>query len=239
MSLSEKAQISLDRADEAEKSIGRLNTPLQGVVERVKLVMNTLAPVAGVRIINILFAYPRLSQLALSAQPNHTDGAWAAFNDPRGAPVCVLVEKTLILCLFGYQELAKQYELDDNVRTLLKSMHDAFNFATHEDILRSIEPKSKQAEILTLMLQDVCNGSDFIQSYTKDPQFCTLSLPASLANLNMQSLVRRMLKTMGSGVKEKIQELSTALVEHRKAFLEQAVISAVPGKPSVPRAARL
>ena len=111
-------------------------------------------------------------------------------------------------------------------------MHDAFNFATHEDTLKSIEPKSKQAEILTLMLQDVCNCSDFIQSYAKDPQFCTLSLPASLANLNMQSLVMRMWKTRGS-VKEKIQELSTTLVEHRKAFLDQ---STPPGTPRAPRA---
>jgi hypothetical protein len=53
MSLSEKAQISLDRADEAEKSIGGSNT-WQGVVEKIKWVMNTLSPVAGVRVINIL-----------------------------------------------------------------------------------------------------------------------------------------------------------------------------------------
>jgi len=34
-----------------------------------------------------------------------------------------------------------------------------------------------------------------------------------------------MLKNMGSGVEEKIQDLSTALVEHRRAFLDQAVIT--------------
>ncbi|KAH9021534.1 hypothetical protein EDB84DRAFT_1441430 [Lactarius hengduanensis] len=52
------------------------------------------------------------------------------------------------------EELSKQYQRDTNVRTLLKSMHDAFDFANHEDTLKSIKPKSKQADILTLMLRD-------------------------------------------------------------------------------------
>ena len=50
ISLAENAQISLDRADQAEKSIDGSNT-WQGVVERVKFVMDTLSPIAGVRII--------------------------------------------------------------------------------------------------------------------------------------------------------------------------------------------
>jgi hypothetical protein len=130
-----------------------------------------------------------------------------------------------MLCLFGYQELFKQYQLDDDVRSLLKSMHDAFDFASHKDTLKSIEPRSKQAEVLTLMLQDVCSCSDFIQSYIKDSQFRTFPLPASLTNLNMP-LVMRLVKNMGSGAKgKKIQELSTALVEHRKAFFDQALLT--------------
>jgi len=52
-----------------------------------------------------------------------------------------------------------------------------------------------------------------------------LSSPALFANSNVQSLVTRVLKNMGSGVQEKIQDLSTALVEHRRAFLGQAVIT--------------
>ena len=92
MSLSEKAQISLGRADEAEKSIEGSDT-WQGVVGRVKLVMDTLSPLAGVRVINILFAYPQLSRLTLSAQSDCTDGVRSAFSDPWGAPVCVLVGK--------------------------------------------------------------------------------------------------------------------------------------------------
>jgi len=64
-------------------------------------------------------------------------------------------------------------------------MHDAFDFAHHEDTLKSIKPDSKQAEILTLMLQDVCSCGDFIQSYTKDSQFCMLSLSSPLDGLNV------------------------------------------------------
>jgi hypothetical protein len=105
-------------------------------------------------------------------------------------------------------------------------MHDAFDFASHEDTLKSIKPQSKQAEVLTLMLRDVCTCSDFIQSYTKDSQFCRLSSPALLANLNLQSSVIRTLKNLGSGVEGKFQDLSTALVELRRAFLDHAVITA-------------
>ena len=125
----------------------------------------------------------------------------------------------------GHQEFSKQFQRDSNVGALLKSMHDAFDFASHEDILKSIEPQSKQAEVLSLMLRDVCSCSDFIQSYTKDSQFCTLSSRSLLANSNLQSSVMRMLKNLGSGVEEKIQELSTALVEHRRAFLDEAIVT--------------
>ena len=105
-------------------------------------------------------------------------------------------------------------------------MHDAFDFASHEDTLKSIKPHSKQAEVLTLMLRDVCSCSDFIQSYTKDSQYCRLSSLALLAKLSLQSSVIRTLKNVGSGVEGKIQDLSTALLEHRRAFLDHAVITA-------------
>ena len=104
-------------------------------------------------------------------------------------------------------------------------MHDAFDFTRHEDTLKSIKPNSKQAEIIALMLRDVCSCSDFIQSYTKDSQFCTLSSSTSFANSNLQSPVMRMLKNLGSEVEEKFQELSSALEEHRRAFLDHAVIT--------------
>ncbi len=87
--------------------------------------------------------------------------------------------------LFRRQALIEQYERDDNVLSLVKAMHDAFDFAHHEDTLRSIKPDSKQAEILTLVLQDVCSCSDFIQSYAKDSQFCMLSSSSPLAGVNV------------------------------------------------------
>jgi hypothetical protein len=106
-------------------------------------------------------------------------------------------------------------------------MHDAFDFAYHEDTLKSVKPQTEQARILTLMLQDVCSCCDFIQSYTKNPQFCTSSSFASalLAFINVVFLGKRTLKNIGGGTEEKIKELSDVLVERRKAFLDQATIS--------------
>jgi hypothetical protein len=104
-------------------------------------------------------------------------------------------------------------------------MHDAFDFAHHEDTLKSIKPQSEQARILTLMLQHVCSCCDFIQSYTKDSQFCTSSSSASLAFVNMLFSGKRTLKNIGGGPGEKIKQLSDVLVELRKTFLDQATIS--------------
>ncbi|KAH9047049.1 hypothetical protein EDB84DRAFT_1575489 [Lactarius hengduanensis] len=106
------------------------------------------------------------------------------------------------------EELSKQYQRDKNVRELVKSMHDAFDFANDEDTLKTIKPQSNEAKILTQMLRDVSSCSDFIQSYIKDSQFS-----------------KRMAKSIGGGVEEKIQELSVAFVENRKAFLDRAVVS--------------
>ena len=41
----------------------------------------------------------------------------------------------------------------------------------------------------------------------------------------MKPSVMRMLKSIGSGVEDKIQELSATLDEHRRAFFDQAVIT--------------
>ncbi len=90
-----------------------------------------------------------------------------------------------MLCLFGCQTLLEQYQRDDNVIALLEAMHDAFDLAPYEDTLRSIKRDSKQAKILTLMLHDVCNCCDFIQSYAQDPRFCMLSSSSLLADINI------------------------------------------------------
>ena len=56
MSLVDEAQISLDLAEQAKKSIDRSNS-WEGVVGRIKWVMDTLSPVTGVRVIS---AFPFL-----------------------------------------------------------------------------------------------------------------------------------------------------------------------------------
>src|SRR6266581_6338047 len=135
---------------------------------------------------NIHAASPLLSRLSLSAPPVCKDGIWPGFSHPRGASVCVIVgRETLMLCLFRCQALLEQYERDDNVLTLVEAIHDAFDFAHHEDTVKYIEHDSKQAKILTLMLQDVCNCSDFIQSYANDSQFCKFSSSLPLVGVNV------------------------------------------------------
>jgi hypothetical protein len=104
-------------------------------------------------------------------------------------------------------------------------VHDAFDFAHHEDTLKSIKPESEQARILTLMLQDVGSCCDFIQSYSgKDSHFCASS-SFSLAFVNMLFSGKRTLRNIGDGPEDKIKELSDVLVERRTAFLGQATIS--------------
>jgi hypothetical protein len=78
----------------------------------------------------------------------------------------------------GWQTILEQDQHDDNVQTLLRAVHHAFDFAQDKDtllLIKSIKSGSKQAKILTRMLQDVVACCDFIQSYAKDQQFCTSS----------------------------------------------------------------
>jgi hypothetical protein len=106
-------------------------------------------------------------------------------------------------------------------------MHDAFDFAHHEDALsiKSIKPQSEQARILTLMLQDVGSCCDFIQSYARDSKLCTSSSSAPLAFVNMPFSGKRTLKNIDGGQDGKIKELSDVLLNRREAFLNQATIS--------------
>ncbi|KAH9051359.1 hypothetical protein EDB83DRAFT_1306557 [Lactarius deliciosus] len=106
------------------------------------------------------------------------------------------------------QTLLEQYQRDENVLALLEAMRDAFDFAEHEDTLRSIKPGSEQAKALTIILQDVCNCGDFIQSYAKDSGFW-----------------KRTLKNVGGGATKKIEDLSATLVGHKKAFFDHTAIN--------------
>ncbi|KAH9026560.1 hypothetical protein EDB84DRAFT_338491 [Lactarius hengduanensis] len=104
--------------------------------------------------------------------------------------------------------LLEQFQRDDNIGTLLVAMHDAFDFANQEDRFKAIRRDSRQAQILTLMLQHVCNCCDFILSYAKD-----------------SVLWKRILKSAGSQVDKKIEDFRATLLEHRKAFLDEASIT--------------
>jgi hypothetical protein len=122
--------------------------------------------------------------------------------------------------------ILEQYERDDNVNSLFRAMHDAFDFSRHEDTLKSIKPESEQARILTLMLQDVCTCCDFIQSYAseKDSKFCASS-SISLTFVNMSPSGKRTFNNIDGGQDKKIKELSDVLVKRRTAFLNQTTIS--------------
>jgi hypothetical protein len=113
------------------------------------------------------------------------------------------------------------------VQTLLRAIHDAFDFGDDEDtlLIKSRKPESKQAQILTEMLKDVATCCDFIQSYAKDRIFCTLSSSVSSALVNMLFAGTRTLKHIGDGPDDKIKELSDVLIKGRTAFLERANIS--------------
>ena len=73
------------------------------------------------------------------------------------------------------QMFLKQVGLDMKIKDLLEAIHDAFDFAQEANLLRNIEPKSKQAGILILMFGHVGNCCDFIQSYARDSKFCKSS----------------------------------------------------------------
>ncbi|KAH9009494.1 hypothetical protein EDB85DRAFT_2298559 [Lactarius pseudohatsudake] len=104
--------------------------------------------------------------------------------------------------------LLEQFQRDDNIGTLLDAMRDAFDFANQEDRFKAIGRDSRQAQILTLMLQHVCNCCDFIRSYAKDSQ-----------------LWKRILKNTGGQIDKTIEDFRATLLEHRKAFLDEASIT--------------
>ncbi|KAH9030579.1 hypothetical protein EDB83DRAFT_1849180 [Lactarius deliciosus] len=141
----ERARITLRHAEEAKKPIDGVNTR-DGVISRIKWLMDTVSPVAE------LHPFAKMAYNLISVIP---------------------------------QTLLEQYRRDENVLALLEAMRDAFDFTNHEDTLKSIKPDSRQAKILTLMLQDICNCGDFIQSYAKDLEFCKFSPTTPLAGVNM------------------------------------------------------
>ncbi|KAH9030641.1 hypothetical protein EDB85DRAFT_2290404 [Lactarius pseudohatsudake] len=162
------AENALHDANEAMTTIN-LSNILDGVLERIKWVMDTVSPVAE------LHPYAKMAYGLLFAIP-----------------------KTLL----------EQFQRDDNIGTLLVAMHDAFDFANQEDRFKAIRRGSRQAQILTLMLQHVCNCCDFIRSYANDSQFWN-----------------RILKNTGNQVDKKIEDFRATLLDQRKTFLDEATIT--------------
>jgi hypothetical protein len=66
--------------------------------------------------------------------------------------------------------LLKQVQRDNNIRTLLEAIRDAFEFAKEADALRNIKPGSMQTKLLEEMLLRVYEFAKFIESYAKDVQ---------------------------------------------------------------------
>ena len=104
-------------------------------------------------------------------------------------------------------------------------MHDAFDFANREDTFKTIDRVPRQAQIVTLMLQHVCNCCDFIQSYAKDSKFSMYPLPISMANIMMWFSGKRILKNTGSQVDKKIEDFRNTFLDLHKTFFDEAAIA--------------
>jgi hypothetical protein len=93
------AKNALQDAKDAMTTIN-LSDTLGGVLERIKWVMDTLGPIAEVRI-NVIFANPLLSPSLSSAQPVCKDGTWSTSRDPQGDPFVLLLGRNAYV-IFGY-----------------------------------------------------------------------------------------------------------------------------------------
>ena len=69
---------------------------------------------------------------------------------------------------------------------MLSAIRDAFDFAQlGDDMLKSIEAGSKQAQILTDMLKEVRDCGEFIQRYANDHRLCTSPSPLILSTIKI------------------------------------------------------
>jgi hypothetical protein len=166
------SQTNMSRSlDSAEEAMDTVKT-WKSTVGTIKLVMDIVAPIMKV-LPNALFSTLRCANFHPSAELPGQLSMDAALKDPRGVCPC-LVRGHGTFILPRRQTLLQQFKRDDNVRTLLRAVRDAFEFAKEADILRNIKPGSKQAEILDEMLQCVSGSAEFIELYGRDVQVGTL-----------------------------------------------------------------
>jgi hypothetical protein len=118
-----------------------------------------------------------------------------------------------------YQTLLNQFQLDDNVQTLLIAIRDAFEFAKDADVLTNIQRGSTQEKILEEMLQCVSESAEFIESYAKDLQVGTSSWPLSLVITNILLPGKRVLKNIGGQLDDKVETYRATLLRLHKKFL--------------------
>ena len=85
------------------------------------------------------------------------------------------IERSSFIFPLRLQTLLKQVYRDNNIRTLLEAIREAFEFTKEADTLRNIKPESMQAKILEDMLLRVYEFAKFIESYANDVQVGTLS----------------------------------------------------------------
>ena len=118
-----------------------------------------------------------------------------------------------------------QIQRDDQIHAIVKAMHDAFDFVQEAEILKNFIPASTQVKVLELMLLHVRNCGDFIQAYAKDTQFCMSSSHSVSPVINMSSAGKRVLKNICGEADKPIEDLCTAFVKLRQAFLDYAAVT--------------
>ncbi len=209
-------------AEETMKAIVPIDGPKmrESVVKRINWVMVTLSPIAEVRTMPFLLSLTKLTSTQLFPLAKMAHSLLSAI--PK---VCPFAPYSKQGAHVEDRHSCNSINMTTTSNPCSKAMHDAFDFAHHENALKSIKPQLEQARILTLMLQDVCSCCDFIQSYARDLQFCMLSSSAPLAFCKCSIFRERRLKNTGGGPENKIKDLSDALDKRRRAFLGQVIIS--------------
>jgi hypothetical protein len=131
------------------------------------------------------------------------------------------------LFFFSSQTLLRQLHRDQNVRTLLNAIRDAFEFSKEAAVLRNIQPESKQEKILDEMLQVVSASAVFIESYAKDVQLSKSRLGPSRFLLSTREffLGTRALKNITGQVDGKVEQYRTTLARLRQEFLAHATVT--------------
>jgi hypothetical protein len=122
--------------------------------------------------------------------------------------------------------LLHQFQRDDNIRTLLKAIRDAFEFAKQADVLRNMEPASTQAKFLDEMLECVSECARFITSYAEDLRVGVSPSSTSLdIRYNDMIVEQRTLKNMVGQVDEKVERYRTTLARLRQELLAHATVT--------------